>query len=298
MKNKIKDINILDHITKKKRVTRMFMLILGAFIFAIFYNAYVAPNNLVYGGVGGLAIVIHKLTGVSNILIIDIVTVALLLISIFTCGLKKASYTIIGFGVYTLFVNLTEPIAQFFQINFDSFTFAILFYSIVGGLGVGLIYRAGFNTGGVDSIVMIIQRYFKIPQSVISVSVNSVIIIMGVINFGIIKSIYAILLLKIMNFISDRIVLGMSNSKICYIKTRHLAQVEELLSDEFNIGYTLIDSTNGVGMLKKPLILCIMPSDRFYTVKNRISKIDKKVEFISGDCYTVEGGMTNHILPI
>lgn len=298
MKSVLKDINILEQITKKKRITRMCMLILGAFIFAIFYNAYVAPNNLVYGGVGGLAIVIHKLTGLSNILIIDIVTVGLLLISIFTCGWKKASYTIIGFGLYTLFVNITEPIAQYFQINFDSFTFAVLFYAVVGGVGAGLIYRAGFNTGGVDSIVIIIQKYFKIPQNVISVAVNSIIILMGVINFGIIKSIYAILLLEVMNFISNRIVLGMSNSKICYIKTRHLAQVEELLTEEFNIGYTILESTNGIGILRKPLIMCVMPSDRFYTVKHRISKIDKKVEFISGDCYTVEGGMTNHILPL
>ena len=65
---------ILEQLTKKHRVARMIMLIIGALIFAIFYNAYVAPNHLVYGGVGGLAIVVNKLTGIPNIVIIDVFT--------------------------------------------------------------------------------------------------------------------------------------------------------------------------------------------------------------------------------
>ena len=289
---------ILDQITKKHRIARAIMLIIGAFIFAIFYNAYVAPNHLVYGGVGGLAIVLNKLTNIPNIVIIDVISTILVLISGFTAGWKHTLYTIVGFGVYTLFVNITEPIAPFFQINFDSFTFAVLFYALIGGIGTGLIYRAGFNTGGVDSIVLIIQKYFKLPGNVISVFVNSIIIVMGVLNFGIVHSIYALILLKVMNFVSNRVVLGISNSKICYIKTRKIDLVETLLKEDLNIGYTVLDCSNGIGFLKKPLIMCVIPSDRFYNLKKIIYGIDNKVEFISNDCYTVEGGITNHLLPI
>ena len=102
----------------------------------------------------------------------------------------------------------------------------------------------------------------------------------------------------LMNFVSNRVLLGISNSKICYIKTRKIDQVETLLKEDLNIGYTVLDCSNGIGFLKKPLIMCVIPSDRFHNLKKIIYGIDNKVEFISNDCYTVEGGITNHLLPI
>ena len=50
--------NILDEIENKNLVRRYVMLIIGVLIYAIGYNAFFVPNNLVFGGSGGIALII------------------------------------------------------------------------------------------------------------------------------------------------------------------------------------------------------------------------------------------------
>lgn len=295
---KKEDISIFDHITKKNRVNRMITLIIGAFIAALMYNTFIVPNNLVYGGLGGLAILVNNVFGINITLFINIVTSILIIISLVLLGLKKTSYTIIGFLVYTIMINITSPIASYLHFEFESMLFSIFINSIITGFGFGLVYRTGFNTGGSDTIVQIIQHYLKVPMGRISNLINGVIILLGAATFGITKSLYAIIFLKIMNFVSESIVLGVSSSKLCFIKTKKIKEVEQYLSDNLNVGHTLVDSTNGVGFLKREIIFVVVPNDYFFNLKQELFKIDPKLEFISNDCYTVENGHINKIIKI
>lgn len=295
---KIMDDNILVHITKKNRINRFIFLVIGAFIVALIYNCFIVPNNLVFGGIGGLAIIVNKVFGVNINLFINIVTVALIILSLILMGIKHTSYSIIGFAVYTIMINLTSPLSTFIKVDFDSFLFAVIINSIIMGFGYGLIYRTGFNTGGSDSIVQIIQHFFHLPMGQVSNVINGIIVIIGAVNFGLIKTIYAIIFLKIMNYISDYIILGVSTSKLCYITTKHTKEVEEYLSEHLSTGYSLIESTNGIGLLRKPIIFIVVPNDYFYHLKEEVLRIDKNAKFISNDCYTVENGHMNKIIKI
>ncbi len=295
---KIKDENILVHITKKNRINRFIFLAIGAFIVALTYNCFIVPNDLVFGGIGGLAIIVNKVFGININLFINIVTVALILLSLIILGFKNTSYSIIGFGVYTLMINFTSPLASIIHLNFDSFLFSVIINSFIMGFGYGLIYRTGFNTGGADSIVQLIQHFLHLPMGQVSNVINGIIVVMGAVNFGIVKSIYALVFLQIMNYISDYIILGVSSSKLCYIKTKNIKEVEKYLSDHLSTGYSLIESTNGIGLLRRPIIFIVVPNDYFYHLKKEVLKIDKNAKFISNDCYTVENGHMNKFINI
>ena len=290
--------NIINQITKRNRVSRIIVLFIGAFIVGLIYNAFIVPNNIVYGGIGGVAIIVSKFTGIEPKLFINVATLALAIISIFIIGFKKTSYTIIGFLAYTIMINVTAPIASYFQFHFDSHLLSILFYSCLAGLGSGLIYKCGFNTGGSDSIIVIAQKYFKVPSTRLSNIINGMIIIAGALTFGIIESIYAIIYLKFLNFISERTILGMSNNKLCFIRSNDLNKIEKLLTNELEIGYTIIESTNGIGFLKKSIVMCVIPTDRFYDLKHEVMKIDAKARIISNDCTTVVGGKVNKLINV
>lgn len=290
--------SILEQITKRNRIPRVIALIIGTFIIALIYNAFIVPNNIVYGGLGGIAIIVNNFTGLNTTIFYNVVTVILTAISVIILGYKKTSYTIVGFLSYTLMVNITAPLVSFFQLEFASNLFSIMFYAVIDGIGMGLLYKAGFDTGGSDTIIAIAQKYFKFPKSQLSNLINGIIVLAGAATFGIVKSIYAIIYLGIINFISDRTILGSSTSKICFIKSSKVSEVEELLTNDLEIGYTLIDSTNGIGILKKVVIMCVIPTDRFYDFKKELMLIDKKIEIISNDCYTVIGGKINKIINV
>lgn len=290
--------NILDKIALKNLVVKLLCAFVGAFIVSIVYHAFTVEHQLVTGGVSGLAIIVNDAFGIDENLFINIGTIALLVVSLILLGYKKTSDAIIGYAAYGIMLSVTKPIAHYIQIPFDSFLFSVIFYGALSGLGYGLIYRPGYNTGGSDSIVAIIQRFIPLPYAAISNVVNTTIIVIGAATFGITKSIYAVIFLFVCNFVTDRVILGESDSKLCLIKTRRLKELEEFISNELDIGYTLIDTTNGIGILKKPVVMCVVPSDRFYDLKRELMLIDKKAELTSSDCYTVEGGRTNHFLNV
>ncbi len=290
--------NILDKIVLKDLIPKLVCAFIGAFIVSIVYHGFVAENTLVTGGVSGIAIIVNKTFGINNTLFINIGTITLLILSLFILGFKKTSDAIIGYIAYGIMLSLTEPLAPYLNLKFDSFLFSAIFYGALSGIGYGLIYRPGYNTGGSDSIVAITQKYIPLPYAIISNVLNTSMIGVGALTFGITKSIYAVIFLFVCNFVTDRVILGSSDSKLCLIKTRKLKELEEFITNDLEIGYTLIESTNGIGILKKTVVMCIIPSDRFLDLKRELMLLDKKAELISSDCYTVEGGYTNHFLSV
>ena len=75
-------------------------------------------------------------------------------------------------------------------------------------------------------------------------------------------------------------------------------KIEKFLKNDLNVGYTLIQSTNGIGFMKRTIIMCIIPTNLFYVLKKEIQRIDSHGILYSNDCYTVEGGKTNDFIPV
>lgn len=283
---------ILDQISKKNRLQRTITTTIGCFIVALVYNCFIVPNDLVTGGVGGLAIIVSKLLGLNPVIFIDIVSIGLLFISFIILGKTKTFHSFFGFAMYAIMASLTEPLVKNFNLSFDSFLFETIIAAIMAGIGYGLIYKTGFNTGGMDSFIALLQKYINLPNTKISNVVNSIIIIGGMFLFGIPKTIYAIIYLKIINAIADIIILGKSNRKICFIKTSQQKSIENYIINELEISYTIIESD------KNKIIMCVIPNDRFYTLQKDILTIDKTSTLITNDCYTVEGGSLNPLLDL
>ena len=59
--SKNKDLKFVNYINKKSSKKRLLNFILGCFIIALAYNLFIAPNDLVPGGVGGIAIILNNL---------------------------------------------------------------------------------------------------------------------------------------------------------------------------------------------------------------------------------------------
>lgn len=290
---------ILSLIQKRNVIPRYIFLILGCFICGILYNSFVIPNHVVAGGFGGLAIVINNLTGIDTILFLNISVLITIILSFIFLGKKRAMYSIIGYGMYAIMVDLTSSFAYKFSFSFDSFLFAIIIYALIDGVGCAFIYRSGFNTAGTDIIVELLQKIIKTQFGTISTAINVIIILMGAYTFSIVNAIYAIIFLLIENKISDMIVLGNSSLKLCYISTKKQEKFEKYLTEELGVGYNLIESsTNDSLFCNKEVIMCVIPSDMYYDLKREIIKNDSNATLYSTDCYTVHGGITNGLLPI
>lgn len=277
-------------------IVRGIALVLGCFICASVYNLFAVPNNIVYGGLGGLAIVVNKLTSISTLTFLNASIILSLIISIIVMGFKHTLHSIIGYACYFVMLNLTSKLYVGIHIEFDSFLFTCIFFALVGGLGSGLIYRSGFDTGGIDTILTILRDKYKVPFAKVGNIVNGLIITSGIIIFGPIKAIYSIITLIIINNVSDSVVIGLSSKKMVFINSNKSHELTKYIEKELGTGYTLLQSTNGIGIFKRTIVMVVVPTYRFYTLKAKVKDIDSKAVLYSHDCYNVTGGQTNQIV--
>ena len=63
---------VVTYFEKHNILVRGVALVLGCFICATVYNCFAIPNSIVYGGLGGLGIVVNKLTGLSPVTFLNV----------------------------------------------------------------------------------------------------------------------------------------------------------------------------------------------------------------------------------
>ena len=101
---------------------------------------------------------------------------------------------------------------------------------------------------------------------------------------------YSILILYIISFISDRIILGISDNKIFYIITEKDIEIKKYIIERLGHGVTVYKARGGHRNKKGNVLMTVLPTKDYYSLKTGISKIDKEAFFIVTDSYQVYGG--------
>ena len=292
-----KKISIINEVERKNFLIRLIFFTLASFLYGIIYNTFLVPNNIVIGGMSGLAIVIKEIIGLSTTVFINISTLILVIISYFILGKDKAIYTIIGSIIFTLLLSFTSTFSYNLQGYLKNEFLIVLVSSISIGIANGIIYRSGFNTGGSDILASILNKYFKIPIGQCNSIINTFIIISGAFLFGITKTIYAIFILTVSSKIIDLVMLGVNDSKMIYIKSKNWKNLEKYIVRDLKLGVTEIGNKGGIFIDKDPTLLVILPFDEYYNFKYHILKYDSKAFIAAHDCYAIQNGYSKKILP-
>ena len=282
-----------DNSDVKEALIEGIFFVVGVFLYALCFNLFLIPNDLVVSGFSGVAIVVQKLFGWPASTFIYITNAILLVVSFIFLGWKLTKRNIAGSIMYPLMITVSEPIANFLDnyIIGDDFYLVLLFAIILYGVSSGLIYRTGFSTGGSDIIMQILNKYLNISESKAMIGANSLIIIVGMIVFGFNKGVYSFIILICSTYFIDKIVFGLSDSKVFYIYTKKLRKIKKLILDDFQTGFTSIPSRGGYSQKRGFMIMCVVSNRDYYLFKQKILEIDPQAFIIINSCYEVNGGV-------
>ena len=297
MKNNYKEIIAL--VKKKNIISRTIIMLIGVMILALNYNIFLLNNNLVVGGTSGLAVILKALWNIPPAEFIFISGLILIIVSFIFIGKEQTGMTIVGAIIYPIFIKVTTPIATTIipHVTFDSLFLSAIVGGLLFGLANGLIYKTGFSTGGSDVIIQILNKYLKIPTGKSVFFTYIVIICAGVFVFGINTMLYSIIVLIISSNIIDRILIGISDSKMFFIYTRKTKEIEKFIINELQSGVTIFDAEGGFSRNKKKMIMCVVPTRDYYLFKQKILEIDPQAFIIINSCYEVNGGVKRKTLP-
>lgn len=274
-------------------------LVFGLFFYALCFNLFLTPNDLVVSGFSGVSIVMQKLFGWTPSVFLLIANVILLIICFIFLGWKTTKKNIIGSLLYPLMVTISLPVATFLSkyIVTEDFYLTLLFAVVLYGVSSGFIYRSGFTAGGSDIIMQLINKYCNVSESKALLVANGFIICSGMIVFGFTKAVYSFIILYCSTYFIDKIMFGISDSKLFYIYTRKTRAVKKLIFEEFKTGFTTIPGTGGYSHKNGVLIMCAVSNNDYYLLKNRILEIDPSAFIIIDKCYEVNGGVKRSNIP-
>ena len=288
--SKNRDLHFVEYINKKSYWKRFIEFLIGCFIISLSYNIFIAPNNLVPGGVGGIAIILNKIFHINNSLSIFWINIFLLGISLWLLGKEKTKATILGAILFPIFIKLTENVNVWLEIDITQKLLSAIFGGIIYGFGAGLVFKAGFTTGGTDIINQIIAKYGKTSMGKSMLMSDGLIVLSSILFFGINNLMYSILILYIISLISDRVVLGISDSKAFFIITEKEWEVKEYILKKLGYGVTVLNAKGGYKRTNENVLMTVLPTKDYYRLKEGIKTIDKDAFYIVTDTYEVFGG--------
>lgn len=289
-KKKIDTEIINETIYKKMWLKRYACFFIGLLLISIAFNAFLLPNNIVFGGVSGISIITKKFFGWDPSIFIMISSLLLLVVSFVFLGVKKTKGSIMGSIMFPIFIELTSNIPLYLNLDKTDLLICAIFGGVLYGIGAGLVFKAGFTTGGTDIINQIISKYAKTSMGTSLILSDGLIVLCGVFVFGVTKLMYAIITLYIISLITDKVLLGISDSKAFYIIAEKDNEIKEYVLKELGHGVTIFEGKGGFSKEKQKVLFCVIPTKDYFKLKEGIHNIDSEAFFVVTDAYEVLGG--------
>ena len=272
----------------KEKYLRYFYFIIGIIIVSISYNSFVLPSNIVYG-VGGIGVILKKIYNIDPFITIFISSFLLLILSFILLGKEKTMNSFVGSLLFQIVVKLTENI-HLIDVSEVDLIVIVLFGAVITGFGMGLVFKSGFTTGGTDILNQIVSKYFSMSLGNAMFFTDGMIVLVGAFVFGVETILYSIISLYLLSVLTDKVVMGISNSKAFYIITENETTVKKYLIYNMKHNVTVLEGSGGFTGNRKKLLMCIVPTREYFKIKAGIAKIDKNAFFVVTDAYEVSGG--------
>lgn len=276
----------------RKLVKDYLLIILGDFLLAYAVIAFFQPHNMVTGGVSGLAIIIADYSAHIWVEIPVWLTNLVFNIPLFIIGflvLKGESIIKSAFAVF--FLSAAFYLVQFAPVPPNDIVLSTIFGGVTGGVGVGLVLRATATTGGTTLAGAILHNTFFKHVSVAKLifAADALIIVIGLVVFGPMASMYAIASIYISTKITEAVLEGMHFAKAAFIISDKTETIADHVIANLDRGATEIKGRGMFSKKDKNLLICVVNTKESVKLKELVSEIDPTAFVIMADVREVLG---------
>lgn len=282
----------MEKLIQKESFRDYLLITIGTIILACGINMFFEKQNLVTGGVTGLAIVIKYISsGMFDGGIPLWFTNIVLNVPLYLIGIKIRGR---GFGKKTLYAIIFLSFALFFTKYMPApptdILLSSLFGGVLSGVGLGFVFIAYGTTGGTDLAANIIQHFIKhISVGKLMMILDGIIIFAGAVIFGAINTMYALIAVYISGKVLDNMLEGVHFSKAVFI----ISDKAEIIADEIMRNLDRgVTGLNGKGMytkMEKEILFCVVSKKEIFKLKEIVRNMDSKAFVIVSDAREVLG---------
>ena len=262
---------------------------LGAVLYSLSFDWFYVPNQIGFGGLTALGMILNHLSPA-----IPIGTVVLVLnIPIFILGWKFL-------GGHTLVSSLFAMAATSVLVDLiaAAYTFppmdpmlAAVFGGVMLGVSLGMIFSRGATTGGTDLIARLLKLPFAwLPVGKLLMAVDLSMLLAVSIAFRSMESaMYGIISLYISTMVMDGVLYGMDRSKVAYIVTARPQEVAAEIDRQMDRGATFLHGEGSFSREEKLVLMCAFKQKQIVPLKALVHELDPEAFLIVCDAHEVLG---------
>lgn len=264
------------------------IITLGAVIYALAFDWFVAPNQIAMGGVTGLAQIVNALVPVLPVGVLSI----LVNVPLFLAGWRLLGGRLLVSSLYAMAVSslAIDVIAWMHTFPPMDPILATLYGGAGMGVGLGLVFSQGATTGGTDIIGKLLK--LKLPWLPIGKLVmipDMVVVILAAVVFGTVNAaLYGLIQMYLLSKVMDMILYGWDTSRVAYIITDRWEETVQGLLD-MNRGVTLLQGKGAYTGAEKQVLLVAFRQREIVPNKRMLREIDPKAFFIVCDAHEILG---------
>ena len=265
----------------KKEAKRYVTVIIGAFIFSVSVNLFIAPLDLYNGGVLGIAQIIRtllsKTVGASALGAVDIagiinflINVPLFILAFKTISKEFFAKTLVSVFCQAVFMAVirvpAEPVVD------DVLTNCII-GGILGGIGLGFTLRSSACGGGIDIIgVYMLRKGDGYSVGKVGLVINFIIYCVCAVLFNIQVAIYSIIYAAVYTLAVDR-VHSQNINVTCLIISKE-KEVREQIMSKLGRGVTCWNGFGAYTGAESELMVTVVNKYEEPVVRQIIKEID------------------------
>ncbi|QWT18260.1 YitT family protein [Collinsella sp. zg1085] len=267
----------IERIIRSKFIRDLPLVVVGCAIAAFATDAFMIPNGLAAGGLTGLATIIAELALRQGVVLpVGIQTIAmnalLLLLVVRAGGVRYAVQTVTGFLLLGFFTDLFAPFVV--PLGNNDLMLATLWGGIISGIGYGLVFRCGANTGGSDTIGQIISRRTSLPVGSTVMAIDVAVCAASAPVFSLEQALYAAIAMVLMGYVVNMVVDGGNRQRAAFIISDKFKEIERTILVDMDRGCTELLARGAYTQRERPVILLIMSVSEVSIVKTIVEEID------------------------
>lgn len=272
----------------KRTVWEAMIMTVGCFIMSLGFHIFLVPNKISTGGVSGLATIFYYLYQLPVGIGMMLLNVPLFLLCWRFLGFGSIIKSFIGAALLSVFIDLEALYWAQGALVIDGLLAAI-YGGVLVGIGVGLVFRGGYTTGGTDLLTMLIYKYSRYSSGMILLVIDGIIIALAGFVFNVELALYGLIGAYATSKLLDVVQEGISYSKAALIISDQYEALCQALPKGINRGLTAFPSQGVYTGKERQALLCVVAQSEISQLKKEVYAIDPKAFVIVANTSEVLG---------
>lgn len=265
-------------------LTNIALISAGCMLFVIGMHAIMIPRNFLFGGITGIALLLHYRFSFLDIgMLYFMLNVPLIVLGWFQISRRFVWYTLFGITFFSAAASMvTLPV-----IEIQDPMLAALLAGVICGAGSGLILRSLGSAGGIDVLTIFLNKKYGFRMGSITFGINTAVIFAGFYLHDINVALYSIVLLFTSGRVIDSIVSGFNLRKSVMIVSDHSEHIAEDIMSHLHRGVTYLNGEGGYSRRQKKIVLTVSPLTELSKLKEIVMRNDPEAFLVVHDTMEV-----------